>query len=255
MAGWEAWSRPSVFDMTSPMPRADRGQPGVPHDVDGRQGGGAGHRIAAVGATQPAGMDRLHQVGPTRDRGQGISRGEGLCRGHEIGNHPFVLAGEPVAGPAEAGLDLVGGQQHRMVPAPGGKGGQEPGSGHHEPAFPLDGLDEHAGHVVRTHEPVDLLERPPRRLLPGHPLGIAEGVRHRHAVDLGGEGTELVPVGHVLGGEGHGQVGAPVVRVVEHDHGLPAGDVPGDLDRVLDGLGPGVEQDGTLRSRLPAPAR
>ena len=114
--------------------------------------------------------------------------------------------------------------------------------GHHEAALALDGLDEHAGHVVRPHLPLDLLDGPGRGLLAGHPFGIAQRIRHGHPVDLGGERSEPVAVGHVLGREGHGQVGAAVVGVVEHHHGLPAGDVAGDLDRVLDGLGPGVEQ-------------
>src|SRR5262249_51020814 len=39
-----------------------------------------------------------------------------------------------------------------------------------------------------------------------------------------------------------GQVGTPVVRVVEHHHGLPPGRLARDLDSVLHRLGAGVEQ-------------
>ena len=70
----------------------------------------------------------------------------------------------------------------------------------------------------------------------------AQRVRHRHPVDLVGERAEPVLVRHVLGGQRHREVGAAVVGVVEDDDGLPAGGVPGDLDRVLHGLGAGVEQ-------------
>jgi hypothetical protein len=56
-----------------------------------------------------------------------------------------------------------------------------------------------------------------------------------------------VLVGHVLRGERHGEVGTPVVAVVEGDDRRAAGGVPGDLHGVLDGLGAGVEQGGLLR--------
>ena len=71
---------------------------------------------------------------------------------------------------------------------------------------------------------------------------VAEGVAQRHAVDLGGERAERVLVRHVLGGQAHRQVGAAVVAVLEHDDRLALGVGAGDLDRVLHGLGAGVEQ-------------
>ena len=71
---------------------------------------------------------------------------------------------------------------------------------------------------------------------------VAERVGHRHAVDLGRERPERVLVGHVLRGQRHREVGAAVVAVVEDDDRLPPGVGAGDLHRVLDGLGTGVEQ-------------
>src|SRR5215813_889275 len=76
--------------------------------------------------------------------------------------------------------------------------------------------------------------------------GPAERVGHGHAVDLTGERPEALLVRHVLGGHRHRQVGAAVVGMVEHHDRVPAGGEPGDLDRVLDGLGAGVEQRGPL---------
>ena len=76
---------------------------------------------------------------------------------------------------------------------------------------------------------------------------VAERVGHRGAVDLAGERTEAVLVGHVLRGHRHRQVGAAVVGVVEDDHGVAAGVDAGDLDGVLDRLGAGVEQRRLLR--------
>ena len=71
---------------------------------------------------------------------------------------------------------------------------------------------------------------------------VAVRVRRRDAVDLGGERAEGVLVGHGLRGQGHRQVGAAVVAVLDDDDRLPLGVGAGDLHRVLDGLGTGVEQ-------------
>src|SRR5580692_11266145 len=76
--------------------------------------------------------------------------------------------------------------------------------------------------------------------------GPPERVGHGHPVDVGGERPEPVLVGHVLGRHRHRQVGAAVVGVVEHHDRRAPGRVPRDLDRVLDGLSPGVEQRGPL---------
>src|ERR1700726_4934023 len=65
------------------------------------------------------------------------------------------------------------------------------------------------------------------------PARPAQRVSHRHPVDLARERPELVLVRHVLGGQRHCQVGAPVVAVVERDDRLAPGGVPSDLHRVL----------------------
>ncbi len=160
------------------------------------------------------------------------------------GHDALVLAGEPVAGAAEPGLDLVGDEQDAVGPAPLGDLGQEAGRRDDEAALALDRLDEHRGGVrladLGVHQGHELLERLVGAVLrTGRP---AERVGHRHPVDLAGERAEAVLVRHVLRRQRHRQVGASVVGVVEGDDRLPAGGVPGDLDRVLDRLGAGVEQ-------------
>ena len=162
------------------------------------------------------------------------------------GTTPFVVAGEPVAGAAEAGLDLVGDEQDPVGRAPLGDGREEAGCRDDEPALALDRLDQDAAGVVHADLALDLLDGPGGRLGAGHALGVAVGVRHGDPVDLGGERPEPVAVRHVLGRQRHGQVGAAVVGVVEGDDPVAPGDVAGDLDGVLDGLGAGVEQRGTL---------
>ena len=49
-----------------------------------------------------------------------------------------------------------------------------------------------------------------------------------------------------FGGHGHGQVGAPVVRVVEHNHGVALGVRASNLHRVLNGFGTRVQKHRAL---------
>ena len=139
-------------------------------------------------------------------------------------------------------LHLVGDEQDAVLGAPGGQMRAGTRGRHDEAALALDRLDEHAGHVAGADLLVDQVEGPVGRIAPLMPAGIPERVGHRHPVHLRGERPEPVLVGHVLGGQGHGQVGAAVVGVIEHDDRLAAGGVAGHLDGVLDRLGPGVEQ-------------
>ena len=162
------------------------------------------------------------------------------------GTTPSCVAGEPVAGAREAGLDLVGDEHCAVVGAPPGQRRQESRSRYDEPALALDRLDHHAGDVVGTDLLLDEVEGTRGGLLAGHAGRVAERVGHRDPVDLRRERPERLLVGHVLRGQCHREVGAAVVAVVEHDHGLPLGVCPGDLHGVLDGLGAGVEQRSAL---------
>ena len=126
--------------------------------------------------------------------------------------------------------------------APVGQRRQEARRRDDEAALALDRLDEHAGDVGRPDLRLDHRDRAGGGLLAGQARLVAERVGHRHPVDLARERPEAVLVGHVLRGQRHREVGPAVVGVVEDDDGLPAGGQPGDLDRVLHGLGAGVEQ-------------
>ena len=129
-----------------------------------------------------------------------------------------MLAGEPVAGAAEPGLDLVGDEQDAVL----ARTTRPPGPGTRAPAR-------------RTRPRPGSARRAPRRssssptwactweanvsnassahaLRPGRP---AERVGHRHPVDLAGERAEAVLVRHVLRRQRHRQVRPAVVGVVE----------------------------------------
>ena len=77
-----------------------------PHGGDRSQRSGARHRISAVGTAEPAGMHRVHQVGPSGHGRQGQPAGHPLGHDHEVRDDLFVLGGEPGAGPAEAAPTL-----------------------------------------------------------------------------------------------------------------------------------------------------
>ena len=232
----------------SPMCRARPGQiPGL-HRLDRAERRRARHRVAAVRAAEPAHVHGVHQLGPPGDTGQRQPVRDPLGRRDQIRDEALVLAREPVAGPAETGLDLVRDQDDLVAAAPFGQPGQEPGRRHDEPALALDRLDDDRGHVLLADLGVDQ---------PGHDVqglgaaclgaaGPAQRVGHRRPVDLPGERPEALLVRHVLGGQRHGQVGAPVIGVVERDDRLAPGRVPGDLDRVLHRLRARVEQRGPL---------
>ena len=74
-------------------------------------------------------------------------------------------------------------------------------------------------------------------------------VRRRRAVDLGRERPEALLVGLDLAGQRHRHQRAAVEAAVEGDDRRAAGRGAGDLDRVLDGLGAGVEEDRLLVGR------
>ena len=152
--------------------------------------------------------------------GQRQAAGDALGRGDQVRHDALVLAGEPVAGAAEAGLDLVGDEDdavaRRTTRPPRAR---KPGAGTMKPPSPWIGSMITAAvfasptcACTSRHERVERLVGAVLRA--GRP---AERVGHRHAVDLAGERAEAVLVRHVLRGQRHRQVGAPVVGVVEGD--------------------------------------
>ena len=173
--------------------------------------------------------------------------GDALGGDDEVGIDAVVLTREHRTRAGEPGLHLVGDEDHAVLPAPIEQRRQEAFGGNDETALALDRLDDHGGQVVGADLLVDDAQRPlGGQLAVGgellSELRVAERIGHRCAVDLGGERSEAVLVGHRLGGQGHREVGATVVRVVERDDRLLVGEGAGNLDGVLDGLGARVEQ-------------
>ena len=231
-----AFSRYSIFDQ-----------------VDGRQGGRAGDRVAAEGVA--VGAARPVHDGIAGDAGtQGHAGGDALGGGDDIRLDVKVLDGPPLAGAAHAALDLVGDEQDVVLVAQFAQGGEEPGGRDDVAAFALDGLDQDAGHFIGREDVTEdlVLDVADDRLaviLAGLPvqdgtIGIGEGGMD-HAIH---ERIKAAVVGGFAGGEGHRAHGAPVEGAGEADEiGAPAV-VAGQLDGGLDRLGAGVGHEGRRRS-------
>ena len=86
---------------------------------------GAGDRVAAVGAAEAADVDGVHQLGAAGDAGERQAAGDALGRRHQVGHDALVVAREPRACAAEAGLDLVGDEDDAVArpPTPTARGG------------------------------------------------------------------------------------------------------------------------------------
>ena len=211
------------------------------HGLDRAQRCRAGDGVASVGATQASDMNGIHDVGAPGDGGERQSRRDALGGSDQVRDDALVLAGEPRAGATEAGLDLVGDEDDAVLRGVVAQCLEEAGRGDDEPALTLDGLDQDGRDAAATDLLLHFRDRPGGHL-EAAVRAVVEGVGHWHAVDLGRERTEVVLVGHRLGREGHREIGAAVVSVVEDHHGLALGVGARDLDGVLDRLGSGVEQ-------------
>jgi hypothetical protein len=208
----------------------------LPHPADRPECSSARHRVSSVGATKATCVHRIHQFRAPGDGSQRHSTGDALGGGDHVGNHAVVGDREPVTRSAKTRLDLICDEHDPVGRCELRKGRQEPGSGGDETALTLDRFDHDRGDVMRAHFLVDLRGRPQGNFL-AIVWTIAERVTRRNPVDLGGERSEALLVRHVLRGQRHREVGAPVIAVLEHHHGGALGGVAGDLHSVLYGFG------------------
>jgi len=88
-----------------------------------------GDGVAAIGAAVRAGRPAFHQLAPGNDPGERQARGQSLGDGDDVGCHPKVFEGEPLARAPEAGLNLVGDEQDAVLVAQPAQAGQEAGRG------------------------------------------------------------------------------------------------------------------------------
>ena len=134
-------------------------------------------------------MDGVHHLGPAGDAASGSPPAMPLAVVIRSGTTPSAGQANTVTGAPEAGLDLVGHEQHAVRRHHAASARRNPGRRDDEAALALDRLDHHAGGLRRPDLLLDHVDRPRRGGLAGHP-GVAQRVRHRRAVDLAGNGPK-----------------------------------------------------------------
>jgi hypothetical protein len=208
------------------------GQALVGEEAQGFVGDGGGERVAAEGGAVVARAEDLHQrVVGQEGRHRQQPAAEGLAEDHPVGAHALVLAGEQAAGAAEAGLHLVGDQQHVVLAADFGAAGEPAGGRDHDAAFALDGFEQEGRGVGGDG------------CLEGRGVAVGDAAEARR------EGAEAVAV-LGLGREADDGGGAAVEVVgADDDLGLAVGHalelvgpLAGGLDGGLDGFEAGVHR-------------
>ncbi len=137
--------------------------------------------------------------------------------------------------------NLVGNKHDAVPVADPAQRDEQFGRGRQEAPLALHRLDDDGGDVLgRDVGAEDEVERAQRV----RHAGVEAVGGKRHVEDAGWGNPEFLLIGRHLAGEAHGQGGAAVEAAGEGDDAGPAGGGAGDLDRILDGLGAGREQDG-----------
>ena len=156
-----------------------------------------------------------------------------------------MLDGEELARAAEAGLDLVDDQQHAVPVAEFSELAHEVQRRRNEATLTKDRLDDDRRDTLRRDLRLEeVLKVGHRRLGGPSPIRVWEW----RLVDLCRVGSEVLLVRLDAAGEAEGEERAAVKAAAEADHRRPPGRRAGDLDRVLDRLGAGAEEDGLLRA-------
>ena len=140
-------------------------------------------------------------------------------------------------------MHFIGNQHDPVFVAEASQRPQEVGGRNVEAALALDRLDDDRGDRFRidvaVKQPIDVAER----LFGRHAV---VGVREFGMINLGGERAEAALIGHDFAGQTHRQKGAPVEAARECDDRRTFGVNARDLDRVLDRLGAGIQEDRLL---------
>ena len=210
---------------------------------------GARDRVAAESAAEPA------RAGASMISARPVTAASGspppsdLPETSRSGSTPLHLDRPHRPGPTDARLHLVRDEDDLVTVAQLAEPGEVVVRHRNEAPFALHGLEHDAcdrlGIDVAAEE---VLQRGDR----GVRVDAAVGIGRQRAVDLAGKRAETGLVGPHLARHRHRQERAPVEAVIEDDDRWATGRRAGDLDRVLDRLGPGVDEHRLLAARAPA---
>ena len=214
-------------------------EPLVADHLDHGQRRGDGQRIAGISAAKASRRRSIHHFCPAGDRGEREPARQTLGGHDDVGIDSVVLQCEKLAGAREAGLDLVGDQQHAVLVAQLPQPAHERRRGHIETAFPLHGFDDDRGDPLR----IDVrLEQPVDRRDGCFDADAVQPDGKRRVIDLGRKRAEPGLVRRDFAGERHRHHRAAVKRSRERDDAAAARRGAGDLHRILDGLRAGGEE-------------
>lgn len=209
-------------------------------DVEHREGGGAGERVAAVGATEATGPGRIHEGGFADHASEGQAAGEGFGNGDEVGDDAGVFDGKHLAGAGETSLHLVGHEEDAVLIAEGAKATKKVGRGDIEATFALHGLEDDGGDLVGRDVTLKQGGNGVEGII-GRDAVIFD--RKRNMVDLARQGPEAGFVGDDFASHGHGHHGAAMEGAGEGDDAGSTGGGAGNLNGVFNGFGAGAEQN------------
>ncbi len=208
-------------------------------------GRGHGQRVGGIGAAQAAGVGCVHDGRAAHHARDRQAAAQALGHGDQVGLHAVVLHGEQLARASEAGLHLVGDQQHAVLVAQLAQAGEQGGRHGVKAPFALDGLHDDGGHALRVHRGLEQHGNGVQRLLHAH-AGLLAG--EGRVEDFARHGAEALLVGRHLARQCHAQLGAAMEGALEGDHGRASRGMARDLDGVLHGLGARGEEGGLGRA-------
>ena len=207
---------------------------------------GAGDGVAAVGRAMGALAPALLEVAPGGESAQRQAVGDRLGDRHRVGHDPGVLERPHPAGPAVAGLDLVGDEQDPVLVAEGAQLAQERDRCRLVAALALDRLDEDRCHARGRHdERGQPAERVHARLRRERLVAREVAVDRREGRQVH-RGQERLVAGPIVQARARdrGRPERPTVEgALEGDDRRPAGRPSGELERRLDRLRPGVQEE------------
>ena len=165
----------------------------------------------------------------THERAHRKAAADALAERHRVRRHAVVLPGEPVAGAADAGLDLVEDQERAVLAAELAQAGEVAGRRDVDAALALHRLDDERGRraVDRGARGVEIAERHDGLVAQQRLVGIAV----------------LRLADHLERAER-----AAVERVLGRDEAHPAGGAVRELQRAVDRLGARVHDERARRA-------
>ena len=204
--------------------------------LDGRQGGRASDRIAAIRAAVRSGRPTVVEFAAGAERRERESRGDALGHAHDVRLDVVVLDGEHLAGAAETALHLVGDEQHSVVVAASGDRFEELGRRGDVTALAEHRFDDDRGRFTGGRDAGEELVEAGEcsRDLVGEVVGTH--VRVRGDEDARRQRCVTGAVDGLRRGHRHRLVRAPVEAALEHDDVRPPGRLLGELDGRLGDL-------------------